>query len=120
MNNILFGSGKGVVIGLVVGVLFAVLDTGHHMFGTKLFLFAVTGVLTGILCGTPIWRREALTSNVIKAGVGLIVGLLLMTALYYLLDFELGTRRLSSHYALVSPILGALYGAFVEFDDKSM
>lgn len=117
MNTIVSGLIKGAIVGLGVGIVFAVFDTGHHMVGTKFILFAMTGLLCGILCGTPIWRKEALTSNMIKAATGVVIGLLAMALLYYVLDVEWGTRRLSSYYWFVASVFGAMFGAFVEFDD---
>lgn len=119
MKTIVRGAVKGAIIGLIIGICFAIVDTDHHMVGTKFILFGTTGALVGLLCGTPVWKRGAGTSNMLKAGLGIVIGLIAMAAVYYLFDFEVGTRRLSSHYALVAAIFGAVYGSFVEFDDSS-
>jgi len=115
------GSGlcKGLVIGIVIGFLFDWLDTGQHLFGTKVLLYGVTGACTGFLCGSPIWTENSRVSSFIKAAVGAGLGCVLMIAFYYVCDFELGNRRVTSNYPLVSSLFAMMYGAFVEFDEKT-
>lgn len=118
MKALALGLVKGLAIGFGIGLAFAIFDFSHHLLGTKLGLFALVGAATGLLCGAPFWRPGALPGSSVKAVTGAIVGVVLMALLYYLFDVEVGTRRLTSHYALVSAAWGALYGALVEWDDR--
>jgi hypothetical protein len=115
---------KGLLAGAAVGV-------GAYMLGiTGGFLlyvvYGAVGALVGLICGKPPWRQETLWTPFLKAAFGFAIG----AGLYYGWNRLLGGFQLPlatqlgapaapmSHVPyLLGPVIGVIYGAFVEVDD---
>lgn len=106
--KILLIGGKGMLLGALSGITFDIFDTGHHLLPAKLFLFACIGLVVGLFCGEPVWKENQRTTPLIKGGVGNIVGLILMTLIYLLVDKKLGITRLTTHNEIVGNLYGGL------------
>jgi hypothetical protein len=126
MLRVGFGLVKGGVIGAAVG--YGVWKLGLPAGALTVVGYAVVGALVGALVGKPLWRQETIWTSILKSvfGAGLAIGL------YF------GARKLlgDTHLAfatglgapdqpvvdlpfLLGPVIGAIYGAFVEVDDGS-
>jgi hypothetical protein len=126
MLRVVLGILKGAIVGAAVGAGAWKLGLAG---GVLAFVaYGVVGALVGVVCGKPIWRQETLFTPLLKAIFGFAVG----AGLYY------GARKLfgGTHLAfatglgapdrplveipfLIAPLIGLLYGAFVEVDDSS-
>ena len=75
LKRLLFGVVKGILVGGILGLLF-VKALGLTAFGAVLAYLAavVTGVLTGLVAGKPIWAEGARIEAGLKAFVGALVG----------------------------------------------
>lgn len=120
MLRVLVGLVKGAIVGGVVG--FGLLRMGWAS-GTMAYLgCALVGALVGVVAGQPPWRANTIWTPVIKLVVGAIVGAGLCAVTLRLLPEaslalgELGRLELRSGAAL-APLIGILYGIFVEIDD---
>ncbi len=121
MGRALLGLIKGVLVGGGIG--FALLKLGNPQ-GILAFLFmALLGALVGVICGKAPWRAATLWTPILKMvfgaaiGAGLYaVGHRFMPALSLSIDGVASRLSLQSATVL-APIIGALYGLFVEFDD---
>jgi xanthine/uracil permease len=125
MLRLVLGVLKGAAVGAGVG-----LGAAKIGFGDGVLAFAVyglVGALVGIVCGKALWRQETLFTPLLKGIFGFAIGV----GLYY------GVRKLfgSAHFPLatgfgapdrpfveipflVGPLIGMIYGAFVEVDDS--
>jgi hypothetical protein len=124
----------GLVLGLVVGGLVAVgLVQGLHqtLFGADtmgaLFAYlsaAVTGVLTGLVAGKPIWAAGARIEAGLKAFFGALLAAGLMFALrQWAGGVHLPVTELTPEGAVIGslpiaslPVVAALLGGFFEID----
>jgi hypothetical protein len=83
----------------------------------------------GIVCGKPPWRQETICTSVVKGVIGLVVcmglfwvarkvfgGMQAPAQLLASLGVSEG-QALVSVPALLGPVIGMLYGVFVEVDD---
>jgi hypothetical protein len=125
----------GLVLGLVVGGLVAVgLVQGLHqtLFGADtmgaLFAYlsaAVTGVLTGLVAGKPIWAAGARIEAGLKAFFGALLAAGLMFALrQWAGGVHLPVTELTPEGAVIGslpiaslPVVAALLGGFFEIDN---
>jgi hypothetical protein len=131
----------GVVLGLVVGGLVAFgLVGGLHLAlfgadtGGAIFAYvaaALTGVLTGLVAGKPIWASGAKIEAGLKAFFGALLGAGLMFALRQWVHVTpdvaalapgvspaaLHEAALYAYPALSLPILAAVLGGFFELDN---
>ena len=120
MGRLIVGLIKGLVVGgaAAYGALRLGLVTGFW----TLVCCAVIGAFVGIIAGKAPWKAETLWTPAIKALFGAIVGVGLGAAVLYVLPdrslFSIeGLGALSLHSPVVLPVIGALFGAFVELDD---
>lgn len=124
MLRVVLGLLKGGLIGAAIGFGAFRLGIGAGALGFA--VYGLVGLLVGLLVGKPPWRQETIWTSIIKG----IFGLLIAMGLYW------GGRKLlgQTHLAfatglgapdqplvdlpfLLGPVIGALYGIFVEVDD---
>ena len=121
MGRALVGLVKGILIGGGIG--FALLKL-HNPQGILAFLFcALLGALVGVVCGQAPWKPATQWTPILKmvfgaaVGAGLYaVGHRFMPSMSISIDGVASKLSLQSATVL-APIIGALYGLFVEFDD---
>ena len=124
--RLVLGLIKGIVIGGLVGLgAYKLGMTG----GWHWLTYGLIGVFIGLLVGRPIWSimrdKDATIWTVVMKGVA---GYIICIILYAIVAKAWGafdvtisgeTDKLYDWQPLFGGILGALYGAFVEFDDAS-
>ena len=125
MSRLVLGLVKGAVVGVAVGFLGSKAGISDGVLA--FLLYGVLGGLVGVVCGKPLWRQETLWTPALKGIFGFLVGAGLYWGGSKLLggftvpmaaDLGLarGARLADSPIAL-APLIGLLYGAFVEIDD---
>ncbi|WP_394825133.1 hypothetical protein [Pendulispora albinea] len=120
----------GLVLGLVMGSLVAALvvkGLGMLAFPKILaYLFAgVTGVVTGLVAGKPIWAQGGQIEAGLKAGFGALVGVGLMYAMRHWLHLQVdiaplgaaGIGGVGELPAVSLPLIGAFLAAFYSADN---
>jgi hypothetical protein len=126
MLRVVFGLIKGGVIGAAVG--FGVWKLGLPAGALTVAGYAVVGALVGALVGKPLWRQETIWTSILKSvfGAALAVGLyfgarklLGDTHLAFATGLGAPDKPLVDLPFLLGPVIGALYGIFVEVDDNS-
>jgi hypothetical protein len=124
MGRVLLGLLKGGVIGAALGAGAFKLGIAGGVLATV--TYAVIGGLAGILCGRPPWRQDTVWTTALKGIFGAVVGGALYWGIGKLvggmhlgLAAKLGApdRPLGDLPVLLGPVIGALWGAFVELDD---
>jgi hypothetical protein len=117
---------KGILVGVAVG--FAAwklgMTSGFLAFGG----YGLVGALVGIICGKPLWRQETIWTPVLKGIFGFLFGI----GFFWLARKVLGETRLPFATGLgapdqpliqipflVGPLIGMIYGIFVEVDDST-
>jgi hypothetical protein len=121
----------GLVLGLIVGVLIA----AGLMFGLGIRTFegaflayaaaAVTGVLTGLVAGKPIWSQGGKVEAALKAVFGALLAaggmFALRTWVHVQVPLEMlgpaGTGKIGELPAASLPALGAVLAMFLELDN---
>ena len=124
MVRLLLGIIKGGLIGAGLG--FAATRLGVTGGVLAFATYAVVGFVVGLVCGKALWRQETLWTPALKG----LVGAALLTGLYWGATKLLGGFKLdlATHYGapdaplvnlplLFAPLLGIVYGVFVELDD---
>ena len=125
MLRLLIGLLKGAIVGAGVGYGAYYLGLGGAF---HWITYGVIGALVGLLCGRPIWShlldKSSTTWTAILKGIfgfGIGVGLYAIVAKAWG-GFELSmldeTRLVQDWPFALGGAIGALYGAFVEVDDK--
>lgn len=124
MGRLLLGLLKGGVVGAALGAGALKLGIAGGVLGT--ITYAVIGGLVGILCGKPPWRQDTVWTTTLKGIFGAVVGGALYWGLGKILPgahlaftAKLGApdRALIDVPLLIGPLIGALWGSFVELDD---
>ena len=124
MGRLLLGLLKGGVVGAALGAGAFKLGISGGILGT--ITYAVIGGLVGILCGKPPWRQDTVWTTTLKGIFGAVVGGAIFWGLGKLLPgmhlaftAKLGApdRPLIDLPVLIGPLVGAIWGAFVELDD---
>jgi hypothetical protein len=124
MGRVILGLLKGGVVGALDGAGAYKIGIGGGFLATV--TYAVVGGLAGILCGRPPWRQDTVWTTALKGIFGAVVG----GALYWgagklfggahvALAAKLGVpdRPLVDLPVLMGPLIGAVWGGFVELDD---
>jgi hypothetical protein len=127
MLRVVLGILKGAIVGAAVGAGAWKLGLGGGVlaFGA----YGLIGALVGVVCGKPIWKQETLWTPLLKGIFGFAIG----CGLYWGARKVLGTtafpfaaaigapadRPLTEIPYLLGPLVGLLYGVFVEVDDGS-
>jgi hypothetical protein len=124
MGRLLLGLLKGGVVGAAIGAgAFKLGISGGFL---AFVTYAVVGGLTGILCGRPPWRQDTVWTTALKGIFGAVIGGVLywgagklFGGMHVAFAGKLGVpdRPLVDLPVLVGPLVGAVWGAFVELDD---
>jgi hypothetical protein len=120
----------GLVIGLVVGALVAaalVAGLGWTEFPNAVMAYAlaaITGALTGLVAGKPIWARGGQIEAALKAVFGGVLAAAGMFAVrrWLTMDVDLnvlhaGAGKLSELPGAALPLVAAVLGGFYELDN---
>jgi len=116
---------KGALVGGALGWAALKLGVGG---GVAAFLtYALIGGLVGMICGKPPWRQDTFWTSALKGLFGVAVGIglywggsKLLGGVHVALPAGLGAppdRSVAQLPILLGPLIGALWGAFVEIDD---
>ncbi|HWE31657.1 MAG TPA: hypothetical protein VHB97_26835 [Polyangia bacterium] len=122
--RVIIGLLKGLVVGGGIGY-------GMLHFGLLSPIFAylacgLVGALVGVVAGRAPWKAETIWTPVLKLVVGAGIGVgLCALGLHFAPDTELYVKPLQLGFdklplrsgAIWAPIVGVLYGIFVEWDD---
>ena len=121
MGRALLGLIKGAIVGGGIG--FGLLKLGNPT-GVLVYLcLGLVGALVGLLCGRPPWRAETIWTPILKVlfGFGIGVGLYALGSRFLpglSVTVQGFTNALSLRSgAVLAPMIGVLYGMFVEVDD---
>ncbi|MCL2779385.1 MAG: hypothetical protein FWD73_15430 [Polyangiaceae bacterium] len=120
----------GLVLGIVIGGIAAailIVGLGMPFFTSAIVAYAaaaVTGVLTGLIAGKPIWSPDGRIEAGLKAIFGTLLALFGMFALrqwvHFAIDlewFHAGVGQLGDLPATSLPILAAVLAGFFELDN---
>jgi hypothetical protein len=125
MLRVLLGILKGGVVGAAVGL--AAMQVKFGTGASAWLVYGLIGFLVGIVCGKAIWRHDTLVTPLLKGIFGFLLGM----GLYWLAGKALGgvsspfaiapyfttSDKIASVPLLLGPVIGILYGIFVEVDD---
>lgn len=126
MVRVLLGIIKGGLVGGAIG--FAATKVGLGGGFSAWLVYGIIGALVGIVCGKAIWRHDTLVTPLLKGIFGFAVG----AGLYWVASKTLGGVKvplaigarlgtpdapISGVPLLLGPVIGILYGLFVEVDD---
>jgi hypothetical protein len=124
MLRLLLGILKGALVGGAVG--FGAWKAGLGGGVTGWLVYGAIGFLVGIVCGKPLWRQETLWTPVLKGLFGVLIALgLTWIGRKFLGGFSLPLPQslglpegpVVSTPVLFGPLVGIVYGIFVEVDD---
>jgi hypothetical protein len=125
MLRLVLGILKGAAVGAAVGLGAAKVGIGGGTLGYV--VSGVVGALVGIVCGKAIWRQETLFTPLLKGIFGFGIGALLYYGAHKLLGgahlaFATGLgapdKPLLEVPFLFGPLIGIIWGAFIEVDDS--
>jgi hypothetical protein len=126
MVRILLGLLKGGVIGAGIGI--AAFKLGISSGVLSFVAYGLVGALVGIVAGRPPWRQDTLWTSLLKGIFGFAIGLGLYWGARKLLggahlpiatSYGAPDRPLVEVPFLLAPMIGAIWGIFVELDDSS-
>jgi hypothetical protein len=125
MLRVVVGLLKGAVVGGALG--FGALKLGVGGGAAAFVTYALIGALVGMICGKPPWRQDTFWTSALKGIGGTIVGVLLylggrklLGGVPLTLPAALGAppdAKIGELPVILGPLIGALWGAFVEVDD---
>lgn len=125
MLRVVLGLLKGAVVGAALG--WAALKLGVGGGAAAFLTYALIGGVVGMVCGKPPWRQDTFWTSALKGlfGVGVGIGLYLLSrkllgGAHISLPAALGAppdRSIAELPILLGPLVGAIWGAFVEVDD---
>ena len=126
MLRLVLGILKGAIVGAAIGYGAWKVGLGGGALG--FVVYGLVGALVGVVCGKPLWRQETLFTPLLKSIFGFAIGV----GLFYGARKVLGGMHLSLATGLgapdsplvdvpflFGPLVGLVYGAFVELDDGS-
>lgn len=122
--RLVLGLLKGAIVGAALG--FAALKLGVAGGAAAFVTYALIGGLAGMICGKPPWRQDTFWTSALKGLFGLAVGAGLywvgrkVLGFHVTLPASLGApsdRSFAELPILLGPLVGAIWGAFVEVDD---
>ena len=124
MLRLVLGILKGAIVGAAIG--YGAWKAGVGGGPLSFVVFGLVGALVGVICGKPLWRQETLFTPLLKSIFGFVVGVGLfygarkiLGGMHLALATGLGApdRPLVEVPFLLGPLIGLVYGAFVEVDD---
>jgi len=125
--RLVLGLLKGGVVGGALG--FAAFKLGVAGGAPAFVTYAIIGALVGMICGKPPWKQDTFWTSALKGIFGLVVGALLywggsklLGGVHVPLPAGLGAppdRSFAELPILLGPLVGALWGAFIDVDDGS-
>jgi hypothetical protein len=118
--RVIIGLVKGAIVGGGIG--FGLLHMGWTGGVIAYLACAVVGALVGVVAGRAPWKAETIWTPVLKMIFGAAIGAGLCAVGFKLLpnpEFHAGQLgALSLHSGpVLAPLIGILYGVFVEVDD---
>jgi hypothetical protein len=122
--RVIIGLIKGLVIGGAAG--YGLLRLGWTGAALTYVACAVVGAVVGVVAGRAPWKAETIWTPVLKMIVGALVGLgLAALGVRFGPDIQVFVKPLHTGLDMVpfrsgpilAPIIGVLYGIFVEWDD---
>jgi hypothetical protein len=125
MGRVLWGILKGGLVGVAVGA--GALKLGIAGGFLAVVAYAIIGGLAGMVSGRPPWRQETIWTTALKGIFGALVGGGLYWAagklfggahLAFAARFGVPDRPFVDLPVLLGPVIGALWGAFIEIDDS--
>jgi hypothetical protein len=125
MVRVVLGLLKGALVGAALG--WAALKLGVGGGAAAFLTYALIGGVAGMVCGKPPWRQDTFWTSALKGlfGVGVGIGLYLLGrkllgGAHVALPAALGAppdRSIAELPILLGPVIGAIWGTFVEVDD---
>ncbi|HWE28067.1 MAG TPA: hypothetical protein VHB97_08705 [Polyangia bacterium] len=122
--RVIIGLVKGLIVGGAVG--YGLLRLGWTSGALAYVACAIVGALVGVVAGRAPWKAETIWTPVLKmiVGAGIGVGLAALGT-HFGPDSEVYVRPLQTGLEhvpfrsgpILAPIIGVLYGVFVEWDD---
>jgi len=122
--RLIVGLVKGLIVGGLVG--YGILRLGWTSTALAYVACAVVGALVGVVAGRAPWKAETIWTPVLKMVVGAGIGVgLAALGLHFGPGSEVYVRPLNAGLEhvpfrsgpILAPIIGMLYGVFVEWDD---
>jgi hypothetical protein len=126
MVRVVLGLLKGGAVGGLLG--WGALKLGVTSGLAAFLTYALIGGLVGIVCGRPPWRQDTIWTSTLKGIGGVLVGALfywgaskLLGGLHVGFAAALGVpgRSVAEIPVLLGPLLGVIWGVFIEVDDGS-
>jgi hypothetical protein len=124
MFRVVLGVLKGALVGVAVGMVAWKLQLTSGVLAFA--VYGMVGALVGVICGKPLWRQETLWTPLLKGIFGFGVGL----GIFWVMKKVFGATHLPFATGLgapdrpfieipylLGPLIGILYGIFVEVDD---
>ncbi len=125
MGRVILGLLKGGLIGAAIGA--GAFKLGITSGFLAVVAYAVIGGVVGMLCGRPPWRQDTFWTTALKGIFGALIGGALFwgagklfggTHLAFVAKLGAPANRpLVDIPLLLGPVIGALWGLFVEIDD---
>lgn len=122
--RVIVGLIKGLVIGGAAG--YGLLRLGWTSTAIAYVACALVGAVVGVVAGRAPWKAETIWTPVLKMVVGALVGLgLAALGVHFGPDSQVFIKPLHTGLdtvpfrsgPILAPIIGVLYGIFVEWDD---
>ena len=122
--RVIIGLVKGLIVGGAVG--YGLLRLGWTSGALAYVACAIVGALVGVVAGRAPWKAETIWTPVLKMIVGAAIGVgLAALGTHFGPDSEVYVRPLRTGLdhvpfrsgPILAPIIGVLYGVFVEWDD---
>ncbi len=122
--RVIIGLIKGLVVGGAIG--YGLLRLGWITPAVAYLACAVVGALVGVVAGRAPWKAETIWTPVLKMIVGSLIGVgLAALGLHFAPNIDVLVKPLQVGLDVVpfrsgpilAPIVGVLYGIFVEWDD---
>ena len=122
--RVIIGLVKGLIVGGGVG--YGLLRLGWTSAALAYVACAIVGAVVGVVAGRAPWKAETIWTPVLKMVVGALIGVgLAALGLHFGPASEVFVQPLRTGVdhvpfrsgVILAPIIGVLYGVFVEWDD---
>jgi hypothetical protein len=122
--RVIIGLVKGLIVGGAVG--YGLLRLGWTSGALAYVACAIVGAVVGVVAGRAPWKAETIWTPVLKMIVGACIGVgLAALGTHFGPDSEVYVKPLKTGLEhvpfrsgpILAPIIGVLYGVFVEWDD---